>query len=524
MNHKYSYLFFSLATTGSLLAMELPVARSLAQPSAERNISIAPLLNNQSTTDEILVNTDNKLKQALTLISDLSKKNENLVKQNEHLIRQKSVALHALIEQLAGDKGKTHIILGTLKNDSLFARELLAAGGITQPSAGRNTSVKPLSISQGIPTDEILINTDNELRRAMMLIDTIYKKNESLVKQNNLLRVQKDDPYQCFQEITHLDCLDKLDKTKLAQFLEQLGENFFLGQDDCEQNFDKARECFEKLEQLDISDYDKTLIWYYLGGIYELGINVERNLPLAMQYLHRIPHQNSLSPESEECLASFLESIGEKYFLGQNGCEQNYDKARTCFEKVEQLDIPEYDKTTTWYHLGAIYYCGHNSEKNLPLAKKYLLKIPNQNTLCRPDKKWLAYWLENIGDAYYFGDGTCKQNYDEARICFEKVEQLDAPGYDKTPTWYYLGAIHTLGLNVEINLARAKDYFLKIPDQNSLTPGPKQYLASWLKSIGEKYSAGKNGCEHNPSKARECFEKITRLQVPGYPRLDRPRD
>ncbi len=45
---------------------------------------------------------------------------------------------------------------------------------------------------------------------------------------------------------------------------------------------------------------------------------------------------------------------------------------------------------------------------------------------------WLAYWVEKIGDTYYFGEGnSCAQ---KARKCFEKVEQLDIPGYDKTPT------------------------------------------------------------------------------------------
>ncbi len=340
---------------------------------------------------------------------------------------------------------------------------------------------------------------------------------------------------------------------------QDLGCDYYYGKTAGTPNYTKAREHFELVERAEVPRFDKTLAWYYLGDIYFKGHEVSQDYKRAKLYFEKIKDPAVLGQAAKDyassCLAEIAQdeaahnqakqnhNLGYDYFHGKTAGTPNYAKAREHFGLVERAEVPRFDKTFTWYYLGALYHNGFDVPQDYKRAKLYFEKIKDPAVLDQAGKDYVSSCLakiaqdeaarqealrfQDLAEKYYLGSqAEYKQHYAVSRAFLELVEKADIPGFDKSITYYFLGALYYFGNDVQRDYARAKSYLEKVVTINQ---AGREAITLWLRNIqvvwdkaakdqsdGEKYYCKLNGYEQNFVQARTLFEQVDSADVPGF--------
>ncbi len=316
------------------------------------------------------------------------------------------------------------------------------------------------------------------------------------------------------------NCLAKIAQDQTAhdhaKRNQDLGIDYFYGTGSGIPNYTKAREHFELVEQAQVPHFDKTATWYYLGRMYIEARGIAADDTRAKSYFRNIVNFKSLDKADQEIVFDYLEQIaleeaeyekatqnqylGFNHYFGINNYPKNYTKAREHFELVEQAQVPRFDKSLTWYHLGGIYFQGLDVSQDNKRAKSYFDKVVNSSVIDQAGKDYVNNCLakiaqdqqahdqakrnQDLGIDYYFGTNNCPQNYTRAREHFELVEQAQVPHFDKSLTWYHLGGIYYGGLGgVSQDNKLAKSYFARVVNSSTLDQAGKDYVNNCLAQI-----------------------------------------
>ena len=214
---------------------------------------------------------------------------------------------------------------------------------------------------------------------------------------------------------------------------------------------------------------------YYLGKMYLLGEDTERNIEEAVKWFEKASENGNQYAQYQ---------LGKIYLTGING-NQNMKKALEWLKKSA-----EQNNQYAQYMLGKIYMNGVGVEKNLQEAVKWFEKSAEQENGCA------QYYL---GKMYLLGEDT-ERDIEEAVKWFEKASE-NGNQYAQ----YQLGKIYLTGINGNQNMKKALEWLKKSAEQNN------QYAQYML---GKIYMNGV-GVEKNLQEAVKWFEKSAE-QENGY--------
>ncbi|MCR4674469.1 MAG: tetratricopeptide repeat protein [Lachnospiraceae bacterium] len=235
-----------------------------------------------------------------------------------------------------------------------------------------------------------------------------------------------------------------------------------------DQNYDTAKECFQTaikqncmegyvgiarciLEQEDEENYhtvyvnvrkacDEKLLdgYYYMGYLYEQGIEVEQDYEKAVKYYDLVSSSESTEVNDQYAINSSNTRLGYIYAQGLLG-EVDGETAISYFEKASANDFNQ-----AKYYLGIMYEMGQGVDKDYELALSYFEDAAAND---------YAPALCQIGYIYFNGLGV-ETDYEQA-VYYEKLAA--AQGY--VPAQINLGYLYENGIGVEQNLETALAYY-----------------------------------------------------------------
>ena len=254
-----------------------------------------------------------------------------------------------------------------------------------------------------------------------------------------------------------------------------IGEGYiYLNGCGVEQDFAKATECFQNaikakcmegyvgvarciLEQEATDDYhtayvnirkgcDEKLLdgYYYMGYLYEKGIEVSLDMEKAVSYYKLVSTSNSEAIEDQYAINSANTRLGYIYGKGLLG-EVDGDTAVSYFEKASDNDFSQ-----AQYYLGVMYEMGQGVDVDYEKALSYFELAAEKD---------YAPALSQIGYIYFNGLGV-DTDYEQA-VYYEKLAA--AQGY--VPAQVNLGYLYENGIGVELNLETALAYY-KLADES----------------------------------------------------------
>lgn len=172
--------------------------------------------------------------------------------------------------------------------------------------------------------------------------------------------------------------------------------------------------------------------------------------------------------------------LGRSYDSGENGVEQNYDKALYWYNKGKELGDPR-----CIYGIGACYYFGDGIEQDKKqayelFAKAYkpLLELIEQEENI-PNKQ--AFSIFCLGAYYYFGFGDIVKNDNTAfKLIYDSAMKGHIAGiYDLGANFYYNG------VGTERDLEKSK-FYLELASNYGLPRAIKkleEYKSTYTKEI-----------------------------------------
>ena len=170
-------------------------------------------------------------------------------------------------------------------------------------------------------------------------------------------------------------------------------------------------------------------------------------------------------------------NLGNFYFCGENGLNQNYQKAFEWYIKSA-----EQGNSYAQYDLGYMYYLGKGIQKDYQEAFRWGIKCAQQGNDAAQN---------NIGNMYYYGNGV-EKDYEKAFEWYIKsAEQGNSNAQNNLGDMYYYGN------GVEKNYEKAFEWYIKSAEQGNSNA---QY------SLGYMYCYG-NGVEKNYQEAFEWYIK-----------------
>ena len=241
-----------------------------------------------------------------------------------------------------------------------------------------------------------------------------------------------------------------------------------------DKDYDMANECFQNaiqancmegyvgiarciLEQEDEDSYhtvyvnvrkacDEKLLdgYYYLGYLYENGIEVTQDVTKAVDYYKLVSASESTDVNDQYAINSANTRLGYIYAKGLLG-EVDGDAA---IEYLEKASDNGYAKAM--YYLGIMYELGQGTDRDYEKALSYFELAAEQD---------YAPALSQIGFIYFNGLGV-DPDYEQA-VYYEKLAA--AQGY--VPAQVNLGYLYENGLGVEMNLETALAYY-KLAEEN----------------------------------------------------------
>lgn len=167
-----------------------------------------------------------------------------------------------------------------------------------------------------------------------------------------------------------------------------------------------------------------------------------------------------LKAEQGNGLACYI--LGRSYDSGENGAEQNFQKAMEWYGKGQELG-----DARCIYGVGACYHFGDGVEQDQNKAKKLFIQAYNPLLeLIEKDKdnpKKQAFSKFCLGAYYYFGFGNIEKDYNEAfKLIYDSAMQGHiAAIYDLGANFYYYG----VGTQRDLKLSK---YYLEIASNSGL--------------------------------------------------------
>ncbi|MDO5470229.1 MAG: Hsp70 family protein [Akkermansia sp.] len=158
-----------------------------------------------------------------------------------------------------------------------------------------------------------------------------------------------------------------------------------------------------------------------------------------------------------EKLAKFQVQQGDNYYNGRNGYPQDANKALEHYHRAAELDYH-----WGYFNVGKCYLEGKGVKKDDSEARNWFRKAE-----ATADNPWATRWLALLGDAH----------------AARRISEYYATG--SKASW-----------EMHPNEAEA-ERFRQLADEI-----PRD-LVEW----GDNYYHARNGCEHNPSKALECYRQ-----------------
>lgn len=149
---------------------------------------------------------------------------------------------------------------------------------------------------------------------------------------------------------------------------------------------------------------------------------------------------------TQEAIKTYNE--GYYYYTGTNSHPRDHQKALAYFMRAAQLGVSE-----AMNYLGIMYEAGDCVEKNPTRAAQWFAKGITTN-----NKNHFA--LYNLGRLYYYGSGI-PQSYQQAIAHFLRAAELG-----NSEAMNYLGIIYENGYSVDINYAKAVEWYLKSINAN----------------------------------------------------------
>ena len=182
-------------------------------------------------------------------------------------------------------------------------------------------------------------------------------------------------------------------------------------------------------------DMDAT---YYIGYLYENGIDFDKSTSRAINYYKRVINAESSDILDQYAINMANTRLGLLYIKGQ-GVEVDYEAAMEYFTKAAENSY-----APAMYYLGQIYENGIGLDKDYEEAMNYYLQAAEFD---------YAPALNQIGYMYYNGYGV-DVNFSSA-VYYQKLAALQ--GY--APAQVNLGYLYENGYGVEQNLQTALSYY-----------------------------------------------------------------
>lgn len=235
-----------------------------------------------------------------------------------------------------------------------------------------------------------------------------------------------------------------------------------------EKNYDTAKECFQNaikancmegyvgiarciLEQEDTENYhtvyvnirkacDEKLLdgYYYMGYLYEKGIEVTEDVTKAAKYYELVSESDSTEVNDQYAINSANTRLGYLYAKGLLG-EVDGETAISYFDKAATNEFAQ-----AQYYLGIMYEMGQGVDRDYEKALAYFEQAAAND---------YAPALSQIGYIYFNGRGV-DTDYEQA-VYYEKLAA--AQGY--VPAQINLGYMYENGIGVELNLETALAYY-----------------------------------------------------------------
>jgi|GEM_PF-5388146 len=208
--------------------------------------------------------------------------------------------------------------------------------------------------------------------------------------------------------------------------------------------------------------------------------------------------------------------LGEDYYSGKNGKNQDRTKAGACYKRALDFDSNHVHSN---YVLGWLYHHGEGVSQNLNAAIKHYVKsaqadhfdsIKQLLIIGNPNLGTADLWC-TLGDNYYSGRNGKKENRVKARACYERALKFDSNHVDSN---YSLGWLYHHGEGVNQNPHEAQKYYEKSAQadhfdsikQLLIIENPDVDTADLWSTLGNDYYFGKDGKEQDRIKARACYE------------------
>lgn len=177
---------------------------------------------------------------------------------------------------------------------------------------------------------------------------------------------------------------------------------------------------------------------YYMGLLYEEGIDVKQDLSSAVTYYELVSECGSEDLNDQYAINCANTALGCIYSKGELG-EPDGNKAVEYFEKAADNGFAK-----AQYYLGMLYETGEVVDKDYELALSYFESAAEKD---------YAPALSQIAYIYFNGFGV-DTDYVQA-VYYEKLAA--AQGY--VPAQINLGYLYENGIGVELNLETALSYY-----------------------------------------------------------------
>ena len=236
--------------------------------------------------------------------------------------------------------------------------------------------------------------------------------------------------------------------------------------------------CSKSIDKIKNDDEFIMIMQGMLGTLILYGFGVKQNKSKAFElFLKSSEHGNTFA----------IYNLGCMYERGF-GIEQDYKKAFDCFKKIELKDI----SGIAQYKLGEIYEQGLlGVQKDINKAIEYYKRASEQNASC----------LWHLGDIYFLGLGV-KQDYNSA---INYYISSTIGNYSESSNIYsniefytlYELFVNDMRLNLRKKVAEYKDQVIRLADEGNLNA---------LIHLGLMYQQG-IGVDVNIKKAKEYYLK-----------------
>ena len=222
-------------------------------------------------------------------------------------------------------------------------------------------------------------------------------------------------------------------------------QNYLYGRNRVEKDIEKAYKLFT-IE----SEKGNVLATFDLGRMYMQGLLGDHSEEQAQEYFSKALNGFMSVSGNTEKMAEYINyRIGKMHNMGY-GTEQNYESAAGWYRKAENNRFAQYS-------LAGLYYYGNGVEQDYTETLKLYESSAEQGN---------AYAMYETAKMYNFGQGTeidkdtADYWYKEAFDAFMGMEKSNAD--DKL--WYRLGQMLEKGLGTEVDIYKAKEFYIKSAD------------------------------------------------------------